>query len=208
MNDLRHTAFSWSEFKYNHIYTYWSHHRYYRICKQDLPGRYYALLYSGSVFIGTEKHNWRNMYHISLSNTIQFKARSIIFVWFVLYVQYFSRQPTHPQIVIIAYGVGASKSLLYIIGCESIGWLCKAIVMIDEACLHDDVIKWKHFPRNWPFVRGIHRSPVNSPHKGQWRGALMFSLICVWINYWVNNRENGDLKRYRAHYDVIVMDHG
>ena len=54
---------------------------------------------------------------------------------------------------------------------------------------HDDVIKWKHLPRNWPFVRGIHRSPVNSPHKGQWRGALMFSLICVWINDWVNNRE-------------------
>ena len=38
---------------------------------------------------------------------------------------------------------------------------------------HDDVIKWKHFPRYWPFVRGIHRSPVNSPHKGQWCGALM-----------------------------------
>ena len=70
---------------------------------------------------------------------------------------------------------------------------------------HDDVIKWKHFPRYWPFVRGIHRSPVNSPHKGQWRGALMFSLICVWINGWVNNREAGDLRRYRAHYSVIVM---
>ena len=27
--------------------------------------------------------------------------------------------------------------------------------------------------------RGIHRWPVNSPHKGQWRGALMFSLICA-----------------------------
>ena len=39
---------------------------------------------------------------------------------------------------------------------------------------HDDVIKWKHFPRYWPFVRGIHRSPVNSHHKGQWRGALDF----------------------------------
>ena len=38
---------------------------------------------------------------------------------------------------------------------------------------HDHVIRWKHFPRYWPFVRGIHRSPVNSPHKGQWRGALM-----------------------------------
>ena len=49
---------------------------------------------------------------------------------------------------------------------------------------HDGVIKWKHFSRYWPFVRGIHRSPVNSLHKGQWRGALM--PIC-------------------AHYDVIVL---
>ena len=70
---------------------------------------------------------------------------------------------------------------------------------------HDDVIKWIHFPRYWPFVRGIHRSSVNSPHNGQWRGALMFSLICVWINGWVNNRKAGDLRRHRAHYDVIVM---
>ena len=70
---------------------------------------------------------------------------------------------------------------------------------------HDDVINWKHFPRNWPFVWEIHRSPVNSPHKGQWRGALMLSLICVWINDWVNNREAGDLRRYCAHSDVIVM---
>ena len=72
-------------------------------------------------------------------------------------------------------------------------------------CAHDDVIKWKHFPRYWPVVRGSHRSPVISPHKGQWRGALMFSLICAWINGWVNNRETGDLRRHRAHYDVIVM---
>ena len=42
-------------------------------------------------------------------------------------------------------------------------------------------------------------------HKGQWRGALMFSLICAWINGWVNNREAGDLKHHRTHYDVIVM---
>ena len=71
--------------------------------------------------------------------------------------------------------------------------------------LHDDVIKWTHFPRHWPFVGGIHRSPVNSPHKGQWRGALMFTLICVRINGWVNNREAGDLRRYRGHYDATVM---
>ena len=68
--------------------------------------------------------------------------------------------------------------------------------------VHDDVIQWKQLPRNRPFVRGIPRSPVNSPHKGQWRGALMISLICVWINGWVNNREAGDLRRYRVYYDV------
>ena len=70
---------------------------------------------------------------------------------------------------------------------------------------HDDVIKWKHFPRYWPFLRRIHRSPVNSPHKGQWRGALMFSLIWTWTNSWVNNPEAGDLRRNRAHCDVSVM---
>ena len=73
---------------------------------------------------------------------------------------------------------------------------------------HDDVIKWKHFPRYWPFVQGIHRSPVNTPHKGQWRGALMFTLICARIKGWVYNREAGDLRRHRApHYDVIIMWH-
>ena len=70
---------------------------------------------------------------------------------------------------------------------------------------HDDVIKWKYFPRYWPFVREIHRSPVNFPHKGQWRGALMFTLICARKNGWVNNGGAGDLRRYLAHYDVIVM---
>ena len=80
--------------------------------------------------------------------------------------------------------------------------------IVQPFMLHDDVIKWRHFPRYWPFVRGIHRSWVNSPHKGQWRGALMFSLICAWINRWANNGEAGDLRRYRTHYDVIVMSEG
>ena len=70
---------------------------------------------------------------------------------------------------------------------------------------HDDVIKWKHIPRHWPFVRGIHWWPVNSPHKGQWCGTLMFSLICSWVNGWVNNRQAGDLRRHRVGYDVTVM---
>ena len=51
--------------------------------------------------------------------------------------------------------------------------------------IHDDVMKWKHFPRYWPLMRGIHRSPVDSPHKGQWCRASMFSLICAWTNGWL-----------------------
>ena len=62
--------------------------------------------------------------------------------------------------------------------------LCK------NTMIEDGVTKWKHLPRYWPFARGIHRSPVNSPHKG---------------GKWVNVRETGGLRRYRTHYDVIVM---
>ena len=80
--------------------------------------------------------------------------------------------------------------------------------LCDPAALwmyHDDVIKWKHFLCYWPFVWGIHWSLMNSPHKGQWCRALMFSLICAWINSWVNNLEAGDLRCHHAHYDVTVM---
>ena len=78
--------------------------------------------------------------------------------------------------------------------------LVQAVIQV-----HDDVIKWKHFPRYWPFVRGIHRSLVNSPYKDQWRRAVMFSLICGWMNGWVNNREAGDSRPHRAHYNATVM---
>ena len=59
---------------------------------------------------------------------------------------------------------------------------------------HDDVVKWKHFPRYWPFVRGIHRSPVNSPHKGQWRWPLMYFDIFFDLRpnkrlQWTNHRD-------------------
>ena len=73
-----------------------------------------------------------------------------------------------------------------------------------------NISRWRHqmdtLTRYWPYARGIHRSPVNSPHIGQWRGALMFSLICAWINGWVSNRWAGDLRRHRHHNVVTVMD--
>ena len=83
--------------------------------------------------------------------------------------------------------------------------LVTSVAVAVPPCMMTSSNLWKHFPRNWPFVRRIRRFPMNSSHKGQWRGTLMFSLICIWINRWVNNREAGDLKRYRAHYDVTVM---
>ena len=94
---------------------------------------------------------------------------------------------------------------------DVITYKCPNIILITQvlchalAGVHDDVIKWKHFPRYWPFVWGIHRSPVNSPYKGQWRGALMLYLICAWINCWMSTGKAGDLIRNRTHCDVTVM---
>ena len=70
---------------------------------------------------------------------------------------------------------------------------------------HYSIIKWKQSTRYWPFAQGIHRAPVNFPHKGQWRGVWCFFLICAWTNGCVNNRDAGDLRRHRTHYDATVI---
>ena len=81
----------------------------------------------------------------------------------------------------------ASVVMAYISFIDKLSWNVPVSVPAElnrhlpEPGWHDDVIKWKQFPCYWPFVQGSHRAPVNSPHKGQWRGALMLSLICVWI---------------------------
>ena len=62
------------------------------------------------------------------------------------------------------------------------------------------------FSKLLAFVRGIHLSLVDSPYKGQWRGALMFSLIYAWTNGWASNQDAGDFRRHHAHYDVIVTN--
>ena len=82
---------------------------------------------------------------------------------------------------------------------------CQSSTSVREMVCNYDVIKWEHFPRYWPFVRSIHRWPVDSLHKYQWRGALMVSLICAWRNVWANNRGASDLRRHLAHYDITVM---
>ena len=86
---------------------------------------------------------------------------------------------------------------------SEIHWYRKVIV--SEKIQHADVIKWKYFPRYCPLTNGIHRSRVHSPLKGQWREALIYSLICTWTNGWANNRDAGDLERHRPHDDANVM---
>ena len=112
-------------------------------------------------------------------------------------------------IKILTYASASTKdsvkiiiSMLYLIAIDLF-----ASCFIAAIDVHDDVIKWKHFPRYWSFVQVIHWSTVDSPHKGQWRGPLMFSLICAWINGWGNNHKAGDLRRHRARYDVIVISY-
>ena len=62
---------------------------------------------------------------------------------------------------------------------------------------------WRHQMETFSALLAIcaGNSPVPGefPTQRQRRGALIFSLICVWINGWVNNRDAGNLRRYRAH---------
>ena len=83
---------------------------------------------------------------------------------------------------------------------------CEGTVELTMIC-HDDIIKWKYFPCYCPFLRGIYRSPEDSPHKGQWRRGLMFSLICVWTNGWANNRDAGDYDVTYCHGAHVIPYH-
>ena len=88
-----------------------------------------------------------------------------------------------------------SRKRTYII--RMIKWPVKSFFLVD-------VIKCKHFLRYWPFVKEIHRSPVDSSHKGQWRRALICSLICAWTNRWANNRNVDEFRLNHTRYDVTV----
>ena len=71
-----------------------------------------------------------------------------------------------------------------------------------------NVAWWRHQVEKFSVLLAL--SAANSPVTcespvNQWRGALVFSLICAWINGWVNNSKTVDLRCHRAHYDVIVM---
>ena len=78
-------------------------------------------------------------------------------------------------------------------------------VETDLCSHHDDVMKWKRFPRYWPFVMGIHRSPVDSPFKGSVTAVLMF-FFDVRLNKLLNEQSNcWWVETPRRSFDAIVM---
>ena len=137
---------------------------------------------------------WGQPYHLS---TLQVPVPCTWGTYINIYI-YTHHLMSAPAEVLTLNSVGQSGSTVQ-------SQTTKPHMIFKVPLVHDDVIKWKHFPCHWPFVRGIHRWPVNSPHKGQWRSALMFSLIGSWINISVNNGEAGDLRQHCVHYDFTVM---
>ena len=65
--------------------------------------------------------------------------------------------------------------------------------------------QWKHFPRYWPFVRGITGYRWIPRSKASDAELWCFLLVCAWTNGWVSNRDADHLRRHRAHYGVTVM---
>ena len=96
--------------------------------------------------------------------------------------------------------------------CEQFGWKQNDIYSCElyPSRQHTYISWWRHQMGTFFALLAFceENSTVKSPHKGQWRGALVFSLIYAWTNGWVNNRDAGDLRRHRAHYDATVAIQG
>ena len=89
----------------------------------------------------------------------------------------------------------------------SIASLCQIFCVATDRKRRISMPWWRHHMETFSVLLAIcaGNSPVPMNSKGQWRGALMFSLICARMNGWVNNGEAGDLRLHWVHYDLIVM---
>ena len=123
--------------------------------------------------------------------------------------------PGDPELTVKQSCLGTTRSIfsnmLTVDACGS-SMRARLVLKSEIRGMFCELLRWwrqemEAFSALLAIVRGIHRSPVNSPHKGKWRGALMFSLNCAWTNGWGNNRDAGDLRRNRAHYDVTLLHH-
>ena len=133
-----------------------------------------AVVCAGAALVWTDNWNQRHLFD-SIATSLSWKIRS-------------RRCHVH----IISFNSSISLDPMYIMyltpGSDNEGtdkWLHALYLwpgdthpsLYFNSAFHDDVIKWKQFPRHWPFVRGIHLSPVDSPNKGPVMRALIISLM-------------------------------
>ena len=102
------------------------------------------------------------------------------------------------------------RYMVFAKGCHQHVKMCSEICHFTPVVDLMPTLSWrrhqmKTFPVLLALCDGNPPPQVDSPHKGQWRGALMLSSICAWTNGWANNRAAGDLRCHRAHYNITVM---
>ena len=105
----------------------------------------------------------------------------------------------------LEYGVCNMTTTLFRLRCVS-WWMAHQVRGNRHG--HGDVIKWKHFPRYCPLCgefTGHRWIPLTKVSNTE---LWCFLWSAPWINGWVNNREAGDLRRHRVHYDAILMIRG
>ena len=142
----------------------------------------------------------------SLNNILRFFHMQLF--WITIFVSLHEFCMSSNQFFLLAFGRFLSVHSLHSRCVSDWKVWCSPSQTVWHHALND-MSWWRHemetFSALLALCAGNSPVPVNSPHKGQWRGSLMFSSIYAWINDWVNNREAGDLRRQRGHYDVIVM---
>ena len=151
----------------------------------------------------------RILYHVALVSTLLSHSDALWHMYSLL------------NCVIITLGNGSSpfsikplpKSMMTYWDFGTLGKIFSAICMniwifpSDKVHLKMSFTWWRHQMETFSALQAICAGnspvPVNSPHKGQWRGTLMFSLICARRNGWVNNGEAGDLRR--SYWDAVLI---
>ena len=156
--------------------------------QQPFCGRFSSRIWINIIVTSRYCYSYLFNFHLDFKNAIQYPATGREYGWLACHMI----QPEQSDWLMSANFITSILLSKYDLVKSSVLFCCFShmylavtrvnhVLSIKPACsdsilpLHDDVIKRKHFPRYWHLVREIHRSPVDSPHKGQWRGALIFS---------------------------------
>ena len=161
----------------------------------------FAPIFKPSV-IYNASHQWSLGHSVQPTDNVTFHPTPIVVITM--------QGPNHPcQIIAIKLNIGIRRFHFQISKRVTITWLCELVPVLAAPVMAASATYpwWRHQMETFSALLAISagNSPVPGKFPAQRPVTLMFSLIWAWINGWVNNREAGDLRRYRAHYDVTVM---